>query len=469
MGNIITINPITRVSGFLEIQVEVENNVIINAKSSGLLFRGFEKMLRGRPPLDAIYFTERICGICSTAHSIASAMALEDVLGVEINHNDKMLRDFLHGCEFIQNHLRHFYQYTMPDFVRGAKFEPVQIAAHNDYRLPEQLDKDISDSYFRSLKYSRLAHEMLAVAGGKAPHNHGVFVGGVTVDMDSAKLIKLKSILSSIKDFVKNRLKPDVLTIAEYYPDYFQNGIGYKNLLTYGLFNSYEDKSLVFVEPQTMINGEHLQFNADNITENIHSAWYVSRVEEQKPMGQTAEEDVQKPDAYSWIKAPRYNGYPMESGPLARMWLSGSYSRGISTMDRTIARVLEVEKIIGIMEEMLKRVSFDTAPLNGYEFASQAFGKGLTDTTRGALGHWINVQNQTIQNYDIITPSSWNLSPEDSTGQKGVIEYALMGTTISDLRNPVEIGRIVRSYDPCVSCATHVLSDSFSPVEIRVV
>ena len=119
MRGIITINPITRISGFLEIQIEIENNKVIDAKSSGMLFRGFEKMLKGRPPLDAIYFTERICGICSTAHSMASALALEDILKVVPNENDKMTRDFIHGCEFLQNHLRHFYQYTLPDFVHG--------------------------------------------------------------------------------------------------------------------------------------------------------------------------------------------------------------------------------------------------------------------------------------------------------------------------------------------------------------
>lgn len=469
MGSKITINPITRISGFLEIEVEVEKNKIVDAKSSGMLFRGFEKMLRGRPPLDAIYFTERICGICSTAHSISSAMALEDVLGVRPNENDKMIRDFLHGCEFVQNHLRHFYQYTIPDFVRGAKIEPLFIAAHNDYRLPDKLDKQLSDHYIESLKYSRLAHEMLAVLGGKAPHNHGIFVGGVTVNIEAAKWIKLKSILSSIKDFVTNNLIPDVYIIAKYYPDYFKNGIGYKNLMSYGLFDNYEENRLFYVDPQVMINGEKNEFNPEKITENIHRAWYESSKEEQKPTEPTVEENVHKDEAYSWVKAPRYDGNPMEVGPLARMWLSGNYNGGISTMDRTIARVLEVKKIIEIMEGLLNSVKLQPTEQGKYEFPTQAQGKGITDTTRGALGHWIFVQNQVIKNYEIITPSSWNLSPEDSKGNKGVIEKALIGTELLNLKNPVEIGRIVRSFDPCVSCATHVLSDKYSPIEIRVV
>lgn len=469
MANKITINPLTRISGFLEIEVEIEQNKIINAKSSGLFFRGFEKMLKGRPPLDAIYFTERICGICSTAHSMASTLALENILNIQPDENNKMIREFIHGCEFIQNHLRHFYQYTIPDFVRGARMETSYIAPHNDYRLPEKLDKELSKHYVESLRYSRLAHEMIAVLSGKAPHNHGIFVGGVTVNIESAKWIKIKSILSEIKVFVEGMLISDVYKIAEYYPDYFSNGIGYKDLMSYGLYDSYTDKRALYVAPGVILNGQYSEFNPDNITENIQYAWYESANDIGSSNGNTITENISKKNAYSWIKAPRYEGYAMEVGPLARMWLSGNYNRGISTMDRTIARVLEVMKIIEIMEVFLEKINLLPSNQGIYEFTQDAYGIGLIDTTRGALGHWVSVQNQAIQNYDIITPSSWNLSPEDSKGLKGVVEKALIGTVIQDIKNPVEIGRIVRSFDPCVSCAIHVFTDKYFPVEIRVV
>jgi len=469
MGNKITINPITRISGFLEIQAEVENNKIVDAKSSGMLFRGFEKMLKGRPPIDAIYFTERICGICSTAHSMASTLALEDILNINPNENDKMIRDFMHGCEFIQNHLRHFYQYTLPDFVKGPEIQPLYGITHDDYRLPEKLNIKISKHYIESIQYSRLAHEMLAVLGGKAPHNHGIFVGGVTVNLDASKFIKIKSILNSIKEFVINRMIPDVYTIAEYYQDYFHNGEGYKNLMSYGVFDTYIERDLFYISPQILVDGQKQEFNSDKITENIYRAWYEANKIEQRPFDPTVDENVYKEEAYSWIKAPRYEGYAMEVGPLARMYLSGGYTRGISTMDRTIARVLEVKKIIGIMEGLLDRVILEPANQDRYEFPQKARGKGLIDTTRGGLGHWVSIGNQQIENYGIITPTTWNLSPEDSSGIKGVVEKALIGTKIKDIKNPVEIGRIVRSFDPCVSCATHVFGNSKSPIEIRIV
>lgn len=468
MADKITINPITRISGFLEIQVEVENNKIIDAKSSGMLFRGFEKMLKGRPPLDAIYFTERICGICSTAHAVTSTLALEEIIKITPNENEKMIRDFMHGCEYVQNHIRHFYQYTLPDFVKGIEISSY-VGKHDDYRLPNYLNTMLANHYVESVEYSRLAHEMLAVLGGKAPHNHGIFVGGVTVNLDISKFIKVKSILSSIKEFVNNIMIPDVYIISEYYQDYFFNGEGYGNLMSYGIFDTYSDRELFYLAPQILLNGEKGIFNSEKITENIYRAWYESNQVELRPFDPTIEENVYKKGAYSWIKAPRYEGNPMEVGPLARMYLSGEYTNGISTMDRTIARVLEVKKIIDIMEGFLDIIELKPSQQNIYEFPKDAKGKGLIDTTRGALGHWVSINNQEIKNYGIITPTTWNLSPTDSKGIKGVIEKALIGTTINNLNNPIEIGRIVRAFDPCVSCATHVFSEGYSPIEIRVV
>lgn len=469
MSTKITINPITRISGFLEIEVEVEQNHVINAKSSGMLFRGFEKMLRGRPPLDAIFFTERICGICSTAHSLASTLEMEEILNISPNENGKMIRDFMHGSEFIQNHLRHFYQYALPDFVRGIDISPLSTNTNNDYRLPEDINNELVKHYVEAIEYSRLAHEMLAELGGKAPHTHGIFVGGVTINLNAENWIKVKSILAQIKEFVNDKMIPDVYTIAKYYSDYFYNGFAYPNLMSYGVFDSYTDENIFYIAPQVMINSAKQKFNSENITENIEHAWYTAQKMEQRPTEPTVEEDLQKEEAYSFIKAPRYNGYPMEVGPLARMILSGNYKGGISTMDRIIARILETNKIIDIMEGLLAKMELQSSQQGTYEFPKLVQGKGLVDTTRGALGHWVSIQDQVIHNYEIITPSSWNLSPEDSNGVKGVIEKALIGTQINDLTNPVEIGRIVRSFDPCVSCATHVISDRYEPIRMRVV
>lgn len=464
----IVINPVTRISGFLEISVYIENNKIVDAKSAGMLFRGFEKMFKGRPPLDAIYFTERICGICSTAHSIVSSKALENAFNIPVDENENMIKDILHGSEFLQNHIRHFYQYTLPDFVKGFNVYPVYSVTHNDFRIPEKLSEKLVNDYFESIEFSRKAHEILAILGGKAPHNHGVFAGGVTVNITAQKIVQIKSLLQQICDFVKNVMIEDAYIVGKYYDEYFKNGVGYKNFMSYGLFNNY-GKDIFYVDPKVSINNKEENLEPSKISENIYSSWYKSDKVVLKPTDPETDEDLTKPEAYTWIKAPRYEGYAVEVGPLARMYLSGNYTKGISTMDRTIARALEAKKVCEIMNALLDKLIIKPPAPKNFDLPKDAVGKGVNDTTRGALGHWINVKNGKIENYTLITPTAWNLSPKDSKGLRGVIENALIGTYIEDIKNPVEIGRIVRSFDPCVSCATHVLSNNYSSIEIRIV
>lgn len=443
----IVINPVTRISGFMEIESYIANGLITDAKTKGLMFRGFEKILVGRSPLDAVYFTQRICGICSTAHSVASALALESALKVIPLEQGRYLRDIIHGCEFLQNHLRHFFQYTLPDYVRLPIEYPMFLTDHSDYRFPEKLNEKMVGDYFKSMDLSRSAHQMLAILGGKAPHNHGVFIGGITAKATVDKIIGLKSILHNIEDFITDTMIPDVYEIARYYPEYYRIGGGYGNLLSYGCFNGYRDLGTLYVDPLVYSNNATAHFNPDFISQENENAWY----------GTNDEPDFEKPNAYSWIKAPRYNGMPYEVGPLARQWLSGEYRNGISVMDRTIARVLEAGKIASIINILIDNLIPDTFVQMEYVVPDQAEGRGLTDTTRGALGHWLTISNGMISRYQIITPSAWNLSTQ--TGDiKGTAENALIGSPIKNTDAPDEIGRIIRSFDPCVSCATHVFT-----------
>ncbi|MFD3156445.1 nickel-dependent hydrogenase large subunit [Haloimpatiens sp. FM7330] len=469
MSTKITIDPITRISGFLSISVEIDKNKIINAECSGTLFRGFEKMLRGRNPLDAIYFTQRICGICSTAHSMSSSLALEDALNVTPSYNGKILRDIMHGCEFLQNHIRHFYLYTLPDFVKCSNISPLYPTEEIDFRIPEDLSKKIGENYAKSFEFSKMAHDMLALLGGKAPHNHGIFVGGATVNVDSYKIVQLKSMLSYIKNFVSNNMLNDFNIVAQYYNDYFKNGVGYKNLMSYGVYDSYNEENLTYVKPGVLINGDFQNFMPHEISENIHYSWYDNNTNNILPGSSPLESNLSKKQGYSFIKSPRYNGYPMEVGPLARMILSKNYPIQISTMDRTKARVLESIKIANILDGLIDKLTLGSCGQKIYEIPTKAFGRGLIDTTRGCLGHWISIVNKKIDTYDIITPTAWNLSPKDSKGGYGPIEKSLIGTYISDEKNPIEIGRIVRSFDPCVSCATHVITNNYSSKNIQIV
>jgi len=212
----------------------------------------------------------------------------------------------------------------------------------------------------------------------------------------------------------------------------------------------------LYLGPSVDLDGKVLAFNAEKISEEIDFSWYSGEQASNKVFEALPEEDVNKLKGYSWIKAPRYESVPFETGPLARQWLSGAYKNGISTMDRTIARVLESKKIVQVMEILIKNLIPDVSVQSEYKVPQKAQGAGLIDTTRGALGHWMKIDNQKISFYQIITPSAWNLSTQSCENMKGTAERALIGTIIENPDNPVELGRIIRSFDPCISCATHI-------------
>jgi len=454
----IVINPVTRISGFMEIEATIERNIVVDVKTKGLLFRGFEKMLQGRSPFDAVYFTERICGICSTAHAMASTLALEAALNINVSSQGRYLRDIIHACEFLQNHIRHFYQYTLPDYVRLPNGSPVLATTHHDFRLTKPRNDLLVQHYFDSLDISRSGHEMLAVLGGKAPHNHGIFLGGITTQATPEKIIILRSLLKKISQFIDNKMIPDAYLIAEYYQEYFELGKGYANLLSFGCFDGYDELGTLYVNPLTYCQGEITRLDADDITESINTSWYIDQKENYEPFSTIPEPYLEKSEAYSWVKAPRYKGLPYEVGPLARMWLCGAYRNGISSMDRTLARVLEAKKITQIINTLLDNIILEVGFQEEFTLPQYTSGVGLIDTTRGALGHWLKIEDRLISFYQIITPTAWNLSTRTADNLPGPGEKALIGSQIDDVNNPIEIGRIIRAFDPCVSCATHIYS-----------
>jgi hydrogenase large subunit len=468
MSTRVVINPVTRISGYLQIEVEIENNVVIDAKSQGMMFRGFEKMLKGRTPTDAVYFTERVCGICSTAHSLVAARAVENAFGISPPLNESILRDIMHSSEFLQNHLRHFYQFVLPDYVGNIGVEPVYSATHKDYRIPEKESAKLKESYFTSIEYSRNSHRLLAILGGKAPHNHGVFVGGVTSTVDAQKILEAQGLANGILDFINNKMLEDVGIISNYYSDYYDIGATSGNFMSFGLLDSYEDVRYV---PRKIIlnNGAELDIDKNKIFENIYHSWYSSDQENLKIPNDNWVSNPLKESGYSWIKAPRYDGLTMEVGPLARMYISGLYRKPSSTMNRLVARVLEAKQIAEGIIKLLGRVRLEPPASKRFVIPKRAVGIDLHDTARGTLAHFTSIVDKVIDKYTIITPSAWNLSPADSKGVKGAVEQALIGTYVSDPNNPVEVGRVVRSFDPCVSCGTHVVSDKVSLVNIKVV
>jgi len=260
----------------------------------------------------------------------------------------------------------------------------------------------------------------------------------------------------------------DIGIISNYYSDYYDIGATSGNFMSFGLLDSYEDVKYV---PRKIIlnNGAELDIDKNKIFENIYHSWYSSDQENLKIPNDNWVSNPLKESGYSWIKAPRYDGLTMEVGPLARMYISGLYRKPSSTMNRLVARVLEAKQIAEGIIKLLGRVRLEPPASKRFVIPKRAVGIDLHDTARGTLAHFTSIVDKVIDKYTIITPSAWNLSPADSKGVKGAVEQALIGTYVSDPNNPVEVGRVVRSFDPCVSCGTHVVSDKVSLVNIKVV
>lgn len=456
----IKINPTTRTHGFMSIDVDIRNGQVNQVKTSGLLYRGFEKMLVNRAPLDAVYLTQRICGICSSAHAIASSIALEKAYGANVPPNGQLLRKLVYSADFLQNHIRHFYLLLLPDYVTSAGIFPFKTKQEEDRRLPTDIDSKARENHKKCMQISSQAHKMVALFGGKAPHLQGILPGGVTMQPVTGLVIRFRALLKEVEEFIRERMIPDTLALKEYYPDYFNIGKGYGNMISYGFPNLGAEQDRYLIKPGIIENQELKDFLPEKITQSVKHSWYSATEDPQKPNKSNAlEENIYKDNAYSWIKAPRYEDKAYEGGPLARMWLQEIYQEEPSTMARIVARTLESEFLCKLMWQWLDELEPDKSSINP---PKSTYGSvesfSLIDSMRGPLGHWLKIKNARYENYTIITPSAWNLSPKDHLDQPGPLEKALEGTPVEDADNPIELGRIIRSFDPCISCAVHVIS-----------
>ncbi|MEG6511313.1 nickel-dependent hydrogenase large subunit [Desulforamulus ruminis] len=453
----ITVSPLQRVHSPTSVEVMIENKKVVDARIIGDSFRGFEFILRGRDPRDAPYLTGRICGICSSAHSVASSMALEQAAGVKPPRNGIILRNLIFGADILQNHIRQIYLFSMPDYVRMPNLGPLTNGFNQDLRLSRKVNQAMVKHYFMAVEFSRLANELIILLGGKTPFNHGVLAGGGTVPPSPEIIGDFKVKLEKINHFITQVMIPDVYTLAKVYEDYYHMGVRKINFLSFGLFPVDEDDQERYFPKGVLIDGQARNFHASFIREDVSRSWYAQDGEGVKSPGQIpGEPDREKKGAYSWIKAPRYQGQALEGGPLARMWIKGD-CRGISTMDRLLARALEAQEIGLLMLGWLRELKFTEPIYFPYQAPRKGVGAGLTDAMRGPLGHWVRIEKGRIVNYDIVTPTAWNFSPKDNRGQPGPVEESLLGVQVENEQEPVEICRVIRAFDLCSSCSAHVM------------
>ncbi len=472
MATITVMDPVTRIEGHLKVEVTIDSvggeNQIVDARCTGTLFRGFETILEGRAPTDAPILTQRICGVCPVSHGMASVKALEAAAGYQPPTNARVLRNLVLGANFLQSHILHFYLLSLVDFVQGPQAPPWSPAWDIDLRSDSRLDDHIPHMVM-SLEARRRAHEMGAIFGGRVPSPHTFHAGGFTAVPTAERVRDFRNQLEYVTTFIERVYLPDAEALAEVYDDYRQVGAGHRNLLAYGVFDLDALGASKLLAPGRVRNGStDVQSVAPaNITERVLNSWYQDSTDDRNPAAGETTPVYPKTNGYSWLKAPRYLDEPFEAGPLARMWVNGDYREGISVVDRHLARAYEALKVARAMAEWLHELDEGASVYSNYGDPTSGTGVGLTEAPRGALGHWVSISNGLLSHYQVITPTCWNASPNDGAGFAGPMEQALIGTPIIDPDRPVEALRVIHSFDPCLSCAVHVMRPSGKPTVIR--
>ncbi len=489
----ISIDPMTRIEGHLKIEATVENKKVIEAKSEGTLYRGFEQILIGREPLDAVQITQRFCGVCPTPHAIASAQALDDAFGIIPTDNGRIIRNIMQGSNSIQSHVLHFYHLASLDYFHGPEIPPFIPRYEADYRVPKAVQESLTSHYIQAYQTRLKAHELCAIWSGKMPHMASIVPGGVTIrpriDNITTSLWRLKE----LTDFIDNVYLPDVIMLAQIYRDYLQIGSGCGNYLAYGQFdldaNPDVTKRKRLFPMGRIEDGKLKNMDPQKIREDIKYSRYEAS-SRSHPSRSTTIPNPQKLQSYSWLKAPRYDGKVYEVGPLARMkvtYASQSNTKAnqlidqtlkdlqveanalCSVMGRHLARAIECKIVADEMSQMILQVRLNEPVCTPHEIPESSEGMGLWGAARGALGHWIDIKNSKIKSYQAVVPTTWNASPKDDKNQPGPMEQALIGCTVEDNDNPFTLARIVRSFDPCIACAVHLLEAGKSVRKFRIV
>ncbi len=509
MAKKIVIDPITRLEGHLRIEVEIEAGKVKDAWSTSPLFRGMEIVLKGRDPRDAYYISQRICGVCPISHGHCSTFGLENAFGVTPPDNARLIRNIIEGAQYVHSHILAFYhlhaldyvdiisaleakpkesslkkvQERIRKFVESGQLGPFANAywGHPAYKLPAELNLLAVAHYLEALEMQAKASQLVALFGGKFPHMMTCVPGGVTVTPDVSMLGDALFRAKELKKWIDEIYIPDVLAVAPYYLDWAGIGKSHTNYLAWGVF---EDESLDaqkrLLPPGAIFAGKLKveKVTPEQITEYVKHSWYTDNSGPLHPsegVTEPAYVELDTNDKYSWCKAPRFKDQPMEVGPLSRMliaYLSGNEKAKklidstltalgvpgkpevlLSTFGRVAARALECKLIADTMIDWTLELieNFKNGRTDLYTdnaVPESGSGIGLWEAPRGALAHWNIIEGGMLKNYQVVSPSTWNFSPKDDNGIRGPVEDALMGTPVVDPEKPMEVLRVVHSYDP---------------------
>lgn len=512
----VILDPVTRIEGHLKIEVDVDDATrqVTSAKCTGTLFRGFETIVLNRDPRDCPPILSAVCGVCHSDHHLASVRALENAAGMmkyssdyayeqtSVPKNAVLARNIVLGADWAYSHAAHLLVLAGPDFEL--------------YDLLTALSKSVVvNNYADLLKWVIIPaqawmHQIITLWGGKTPHQRGAVPGGMPVRptpdvivQSKARISEFRKILDVAAPIIWNYVTARALQLSAL-------GTGTGNFVSMGAFQDPTTSGGTDKMPSVLPRGVILYpsttpvaLDPAKITEDTSASWYDQPSSTPVIGEQTPVPNMGKAGAYSWAKSPRFAAKACEVGPLAREYVSGIYPKlgqaihGIlpavpglplnpkgSVFDRTAARALELVALIGsnnttpnlqvldkplgvslvdvlkllglpqkgLMESWLDAMDVGAASYTPYQNPQDAEGIGLWEAPRGSLFHWVRIKSQKVDNYQVIAPTTWNVSPN------GPLEGALVGTPVGqtgtneDLR-PVAF--VVRSFDLCLACTVH--------------
>jgi hydrogenase large subunit len=551
MAQRIVIDPVTRIEGHLRIDVEVDGGRVRNSWSSGQMFRGIETILEGRDPRDAWLFTQRICGVCTTVHAITSVRAVENALSLQIPLNAQLIRNIIVAAHAMHDHIVHFYHLSALDWVdvtsalqadpaatsrlaetlsewpRNSRREMEAVKArlerlvasgqlgiftngywgHPAMKLSPEVNLLAVAHYLQALEYQRKANRVVSLLGGKTPNIQNLAVGGVAnaINLDNMatlnmkKIYEMKDVLDEVSAFVKQVYLPDVIAIGAMYPEWLGYGAGVTNYLAVPDLPVDAAATRFDLPGGTIMGGDLASARSftgfedpyfrDNVTESVTHSWYQGNGDLHPWKGETNPQytDFDPEGKYSWIKSPRFEGKPMQVGPLAQVlvgyaaghektkkWLDYALEQASSiakvrltpavahsTLGRHLARAVRATVLSelafdhwGMLVENIGKGDLEIFNQPVFPKGEQR-GFGFHEAPRGTLSHWVVIRDGKIATYQCVVPSTWNAGPRDAQGQLGPYEASLVGNPVADPERPLEVVRTIHSFDPCLACAVH--------------
>ena len=480
------VGPFNRVEGDLEVTLDVVDGRVNSAHVNATMYRGFEQILHGKAPHDALVVVPRICGICSVSQSVAAARALADLGGIEMPPNGQHITNVILATENLADHLTHFYLFFMPDFTR-----PLYAAQPWHAEALRRFAPQTGEQVRAAISARQRWFELLGTLAGKWPHTQSLEPGGSTRAVEAAERTRLLARVREFRGFLERQLfaapleqivalRSEAQLQAWHAHDPLRGdfrlflsivndtglaalGQGPGRYLSYGAYPQPGGSHLFASGLWQAATGELAPLNAGAIREDATHAWLADAGGPMHPSVGITHPEPDKPAAYTWNKAPRLDGQVVETGAIARQLASAHplvreavARHGGTVYTRVLARLLELAQVVPMMERWLQQLVVNDAYCVPTSLPEEGVGVGLSEAARGSLGHWIEVRRGRIVNYQIVAPTSWNFSPRDAAGTPGALEQALVGAPVREGETtPVAVQHIVRSFDPCMVCTVH--------------